>query len=65
VANAVAANPVNYLLPCHRVLRADGSIGGYRGGSIIKRELLVWEAAALPDRSDPDDEPADPAQQSS
>ena len=65
VANAVAANPVNYLVPCHRVLRADGRIGGYRGGSVIKRELLVWEAAALPDRSDPDGEPADPAQQSS
>ena len=46
-------------------MRADGSIGGYRGGSVIKRELLVWEAAALPDRSDPDGEPADLAQQSS
>jgi AraC family transcriptional regulator of adaptative response/methylated-DNA-[protein]-cysteine methyltransferase len=49
VANAVGANPVNYLIPCHRVLRADGSIGGYRGGPDLKQQLLNWEAAARPD----------------
>jgi AraC family transcriptional regulator of adaptative response/methylated-DNA-[protein]-cysteine methyltransferase len=60
VANAVAANPVNYLIPCHRVLRADGSIGGYRGGSDTKQRLLDWEASARPDCGDHDGEPADP-----
>jgi AraC family transcriptional regulator of adaptative response/methylated-DNA-[protein]-cysteine methyltransferase len=44
VANAVAANPVHFLIPCHRVLRADGDIGGYRGGIDTKRALLAWEA---------------------
>ncbi|KPJ91101.1 MAG: hypothetical protein AMJ53_12320 [Gammaproteobacteria bacterium SG8_11] len=44
VANAVAANPVNVLIPCHRVLRANGEIGGYRGGIDLKKELLAWEA---------------------
>ncbi len=65
VANAVAANPVNYLIPCHRVLRADGSIGGYRGGSVTKRELLDWETAAPPDRPAPGGARTDPPRQSS
>lgn len=43
VANAVAANPVHYLIPCHRVLRANGDIGGFRAGIGLKRELLDWE----------------------
>jgi AraC family transcriptional regulator of adaptative response/methylated-DNA-[protein]-cysteine methyltransferase len=51
VANAVAANPVNYLIPCHRVLRANGDIGGFRGGSETKRRLLEWEAAGAAQQS--------------
>ncbi len=47
VANAVAANPVHYLIPCHRVLRSSGDIGGYRGGPSRKKIILAWEAAAL------------------
>lgn len=47
VANAVATNPVNMIIPCHRVLRADGAIGGYRGGSDLKSELLEWEVYSL------------------
>ena len=47
VANAVAANPVHYLIPCHRVLRSSGDIGGYRGGTGRKKIILAWEAAAL------------------
>lgn len=43
VANAVAANPINYLIPCHRVLRANGELGGFRGGSALKQALLDWE----------------------
>lgn len=47
VANAVAANPVHYLIPCHRVLRAGGDTGGYRGGGARKKIILAWETAAV------------------
>ena len=45
VGNAVGHNPVAYLIPCHRVLRASGEIGGYRWGTPRKRALLAMEAA--------------------
>jgi O-6-methylguanine DNA methyltransferase len=41
----VGANPVALLVPCHRVLRADGGIGGYRWGAARKRALLALEGA--------------------
>lgn len=44
VANAVGANPVAWLIPCHNVLRKDGSLGGYRYGSERKRAMLAWQA---------------------
>jgi methylated-DNA-[protein]-cysteine S-methyltransferase len=40
---ALATNPFPILVPCHRAVRADGSIGGYRGGPAMKRELLLME----------------------
>ena len=43
VANAVGANPVAVMVPCHRVIAADGSIGGYAGGLPAKRFLLKRE----------------------
>jgi AraC family transcriptional regulator of adaptative response/methylated-DNA-[protein]-cysteine methyltransferase len=43
VASACAANPVALLIPCHRVLRADGGLGGYRWGLSRKRKLLAAE----------------------
>ena len=43
---ACATNPVPVIVPCHRVVRADGSIGNYRGGTEAKRWLLELEAAA-------------------
>lgn len=46
VANACAANPLALAIPCHRILRADGSISGYRWGVERKRELLAREQLA-------------------
>lgn len=40
---AIAANPVAILVPCHRVLKKDGSLSGYRWGAKRKRELLARE----------------------
>ena len=47
VAGAVAANHLAVLVPCHRVVRADGSPGGYRWGRSLKLALLAAEQAAL------------------
>jgi AraC family transcriptional regulator, regulatory protein of adaptative response / methylated-DNA-[protein]-cysteine methyltransferase len=43
VANAIGANPVAFLIPCHRVLRATGELGGYRWGIERKAAMLVRE----------------------
>lgn len=45
VASACAANPVAIAIPCHRVVRGDGGLGGYRWGTERKRELLRRERA--------------------
>lgn len=45
VGNALGSNPVGYLIPCHRVIRASGEIGGYRWGLELKATLLGWEAS--------------------
>lgn len=45
VASAVAANPVAWLVPCHRVIRSTGVIGQYRWGAERKAALIGWEAA--------------------
>mgnify|MGYP002084920940 CR=1 FL=1 len=44
VAGACAANPVAIVVPCHRVVRADGGLSGYRWGIARKRALLKREA---------------------
>jgi len=43
VANACAANPVALVVPCHRVVRSDGGLGGYRWGIEVKAHLLDAE----------------------
>lgn len=45
VGSAVGSNPVSWLIPCHRVLRNDGALGGYHWGETRKSALLAWEAA--------------------
>jgi len=47
VARACAANRVALIVPCHRVVRADGDAGGYRWGARRKRELLAGEGALV------------------
>jgi len=47
VATALANNPFPIIIPCHRVVRADGSLGGFGGGLKMKRELLEREGVAL------------------
>jgi AraC family transcriptional regulator, regulatory protein of adaptative response / methylated-DNA-[protein]-cysteine methyltransferase len=44
VGNAVGANPVGWLIPCHTVLRKDGSLGGYHWGPDRKRAMLAWKS---------------------
>jgi methylated-DNA-[protein]-cysteine S-methyltransferase len=46
VGSACATNPLPVVVPCHRVLRSDGTLGGYLGGLATKRALLQLEAAA-------------------
>ena len=45
VGTAVGQNPISYLIPCHRVLRASGEIGGYHWGTSRKKAILALEAA--------------------
>jgi methylated-DNA-[protein]-cysteine S-methyltransferase len=47
VGSALANNPFPIIIPCHRVVRADGSLGGFGGGLKMKRELLDREGVAL------------------
>jgi len=45
VGGAVGKNPIAFLIPCHRVIRKAGGIGGYHWGTARKRAILAWEAA--------------------
>lgn len=47
VGTALAKNPLPLVVPCHRVVRSDGSIGNYAFGADMKRALLVREGAIL------------------
>ncbi len=45
VGTAVGRNPIGWLIPCHRVLRKSGALGGYHWGLPVKRAMLAWESA--------------------
>jgi methylated-DNA-[protein]-cysteine S-methyltransferase len=45
--NALGSNPIPIVIPCHRVLRSGGALGGYGGGLDRKRHLLALEGALL------------------
>jgi O-6-methylguanine DNA methyltransferase len=46
VGNAIGKNPLPLLIPCHRVIRTNGSLGGFSGGKEIKPKLLHLESTA-------------------
>ncbi len=48
VGTACGANPIAYLIPCHRVIRETGIVRGYRWGDDRKRALLAWESSRTP-----------------
>ena len=50
VSNAVAGNPIAYLVPCHRVIGKAGDLHGYRWGLDVKRAILEYEGVNLPSR---------------
>jgi len=45
VGSAVGRNPIAYIIPCHRVIRKTGELGGYHWGTGRKRLILAWEAS--------------------
>ncbi len=47
VGSAVGRNPISFVVPCHRVLRSDGSLGGYHWGLTRKRALIGWETGRV------------------
>jgi AraC family transcriptional regulator, regulatory protein of adaptative response / methylated-DNA-[protein]-cysteine methyltransferase len=47
VARACATNPVSIIVPCHRVIREDGNLAGYRWGLSRKEQLLNQERSAV------------------
>ena len=50
VGSAVGKNPISYLIPCHRVIRATGSLGGYAWGTERKKVMLTFESLRGEDR---------------
>jgi O-6-methylguanine DNA methyltransferase len=51
VARAIASNRIGWLIPCHRIIRSDGQLGGYRWGTARKSALLRWERRYVPANS--------------
>lgn len=49
IGNAMGANPIAFLIPCHRVIAASGAAPGYRWGNGRRKAMLAWEAAKFGD----------------
>ena len=47
VGNSLAMNPFPIIIPCHRAIRMNGSLGGYQGGLEMKRKLLEMEGIVI------------------
>ena len=47
VGGALARNPFPIVIPCHRAIRGDGSVGGFQGGMALKRRLLEYEGHVI------------------
>lgn len=47
VGSAVGRNPISFVVPCHRVLRGDGNLGGYHWGLTRKQALIGWETGRV------------------
>jgi AraC family transcriptional regulator of adaptative response/methylated-DNA-[protein]-cysteine methyltransferase len=43
VGSVVGKTPLTHLIPCHRVIREIGALGGYRWGEVRKQAILAWE----------------------
>ena len=50
VGNALATNPFPVVIPCHRAIRSDATLGGYQGGLAMKRALLEQEGVTIDER---------------
>lgn len=51
VGTAIGANPVAWLIPCHRVIQATGIVGGYHWGPTRKMAIIGWEAAKINEKT--------------
>ena len=51
VGSAIGKNPIGYLIPCHRVIRSSGEMGGYRWGLDRKQAILGWEMSEVSQRA--------------
>jgi AraC family transcriptional regulator of adaptative response/methylated-DNA-[protein]-cysteine methyltransferase len=47
VGTAIGANPVAFLIPCHRVIQSNGTLGGYMWGTTRKASIIGWEACKI------------------
>lgn len=47
VASAAGKNPILYLIPCHRIISKDGTVGDFQYGKVRKRTMIAWEMASL------------------
>jgi methylated-DNA-[protein]-cysteine S-methyltransferase len=50
VGNALATNPFPLIIPCHRAIRSDLTLGGFQGGTAMKRQLLEMEGHEIDER---------------